>query len=363
MRAWTLTGLVAIAAVTTGGCGGRDRSGALTTPRVGRTFLFARAPRAPRVPAQIAFTRATARLTGPTVIAIADLTTGREHDVARLPGARDSSSGFSAPAWSPDGGRLAFTSDQIRANPDGDFDHRHEWVRGTWVVGADGRGLRRLADSLYVAMSPGANVLPQWTPDGKAVITRGAEGVALLPVGTGRRRAVPRRVADIRYASDGRHALLDSGGVIWAVDPHGRRLQRIVADGTQAGWAPGGNRIVFLSARDHHGGVSQGESGISPGSADEIYVADATGRGQRRVTDTTFSESGPLWSPDGRLILFDGTTGSEILSSGSAGLAVVRPDGRCLTPLRTPTSLELVPGSTYAWRPGSDTRAIALRCR
>jgi dipeptidyl aminopeptidase/acylaminoacyl peptidase len=53
------------------------------------------------------------------------------------------------PCWSPDGRRVCFASSR-----------RHNGERDLWVVGADGRGLRRLTDL------PGNCVEPQWSPDG-----------------------------------------------------------------------------------------------------------------------------------------------------------------------------------------------------
>ena len=52
------------------------------------------------------------------------------------------------PAWSPDGKRIAFTS-----NRDGNYE--------IYVMNADGTGLRNLTQP------PGAGQLRAWSPDGK----------------------------------------------------------------------------------------------------------------------------------------------------------------------------------------------------
>jgi Tol biopolymer transport system component len=54
------------------------------------------------------------------------------------------------PSWSPDGSRLAFSS-----NRDGDWD--------IYVMNADGSRVRQLVDS------PGLDDKPQWSPDGSRI--------------------------------------------------------------------------------------------------------------------------------------------------------------------------------------------------
>jgi Tol biopolymer transport system component len=356
--------LLSVAAAALAGCGADDAARRVATPpHLGRTFTFAPTRPAPRVHAQIAYTSGPADASHGTTLRIVDLVSGRDREIARLRGAQGYTSGFGNPAWSPDGRRLAVTSSQAHRRPGGTGARYEEWVIGTWVVGVDGRGLRRLPGSRYVSATPGASVVPQWTPDGSAVIARGSRGAALLPVARDG-RAIDRGVADAEYAPDGRHAIMHAGLGVWIADLPGRRLRRVIADGEQAAWSPDGRRIVFVTARDHNGDVGQGsDEDAAEGAADEVYVADASGRRPRRVTHTKLSEYVPRWSPDGRLILFDATgDGGEILSDDTSALQVIRPDGRCLTALPTPTSANLGPGGGYAWRPGSDTRGVRLRC-
>jgi Tol biopolymer transport system component len=56
------------------------------------------------------------------------------------------------PAWSPDGGRIAFT----HVVPPNEFD--------IWVVNPDGSGLRQLTGE------PGSDNYPAWSPDGSAIV-------------------------------------------------------------------------------------------------------------------------------------------------------------------------------------------------
>ena len=71
-------------------------------------------------------------------------------------------------------------------------------------------------------------------------------------------------------------------------------------------WSPGGGRIAFLSKRD--GGK-------------EVYVVNADGSGQRRLTRDARYPATPAWSPDGRKIAFEGGP------YASSGVYVVNADG------------------------------------
>ena len=56
-------------------------------------------------------------------------------------------------------------------------------------------------------------------------------------------------------------------------------------------WSPDGRRIAFLSRRD---------------GSKEVYVVNADGSGQRRLTRDARFPATPAWSPDGRQIAFEG---------------------------------------------------------
>lgn len=62
---------------------------------------------------------------------------------------------------------------------------------------------------------------------------------------------------------------------------------RQVARGSQPTWSPDGRRIAFTRLG-------------------EIYVVDADGRNERRLTTTSQPVAFPAWSPDGRTIAFAG---------------------------------------------------------
>jgi Tol biopolymer transport system component len=75
------------------------------------------------------------------------------------------------------------------------------------------------------------------------------------------------------------------------------RLTRDSSTNAQPAWSAGGQRIAFVSDRD----AGRNESGTSSPSF-QIYVMNADGTSQVRLTDIPGGCELPTWSPDGKLI-------------------------------------------------------------
>lgn len=151
--------------------------------------------------------------------------------------------GSDAPAWSPDGKRLAYVG--FRRGRFGDI----------FVINADGRNERRLTTTKV------HEDMPRWSPDG-------------------------RRIAFVRELAHDRVVHL----FVMNADGSGQ-TQLTSGEGSDLApsWAPDGSRIAFVSTRD--------------GNA-EIYVMNADGTGQTRLTRSGAVDNSPDWSPDGRQIAF-----------------------------------------------------------
>ncbi|MEX2663568.1 MAG: hypothetical protein WD227_16675 [Vicinamibacterales bacterium] len=163
----------------------------------------------------------------------------------------DSRADDSQPAFSPDGGLIAFRSER-----DGG---------GIFIMGATGESVRRLTASGYD---------PAWSPDGRQIVFAAEQ------------TDTPR----IRYNNKDLHVVdLATGST--------RLLY--AGDAMQPQWSPGGNRIAFWAT--------------DLGGRRDIYTVDSAGRPESvvAVTADDAMDWNPVWLPDGKHLYFssdrDGT--------------------------------------------------------
>ena len=154
------------------------------------------------------------------------------------------------PAFSPDGGRVAFSS-----NRGGNWD--------IWIVPTDGQ------QPIQVTQSPADEVHPSWSPDGRQLV----------------------------FCS-----LAPGGGQweLWVADARAGASKRFIGYGVFPEWSPSGNRIVYQRARE------RGSRWFS------IWTLELVDGEPRYPTEIVFSAGfaalAPTWSVDGTKLAFCAVT-------------------------------------------------------
>ena len=142
-------------------------------------------------------------------------------------------------AWSPDGASIAFETLSV------------DWPAKIVLVGADGRGERRLTTPTPESQNSEEDG-PAWSPDGSRIVYWGT-GVGLSSVDRsgGDRRPLagaPQTGFFSRpaWSPDGRAVTFSLDGTIMIVPSSGGMPSPLILDGKHAAWSPDGTRIAFV---------------------------------------------------------------------------------------------------------------------
>jgi Tol biopolymer transport system component len=144
---------------------------------------------------------------------VVDARGGSPRQIAKMPG-------FEAPAWSPDGSRIAFA-----------FYREMSLAYAIWTMNPDGTDARQLVDLGDCGGGGGCTGGLAWSPDGKLLAFHSRRG----PLGP--------------------NGLSPRVQAIYVVHSDGSGLRRINADGHDPSWSPDGSRIAFIRG---------GDTGVAP---------------------------------------------------------------------------------------------------
>ncbi len=179
------------------------------------------------------------------------------------------------PALSPDGSRIVFDSNRLRAAGDGEAEPFN--TSDLFVMNTDGTGQTPLIRGSSAT----------WSPDSKSIAFHASAS------GKGR----PIKPDPGAATSDNDIFVLNVGEFL----RNGARPKNITnspaAIDDDPDWSPDGQKIVFTSHAVTDNPVNSATA--------EIYVINSDGTGKpTRLTNNTEEERAPAWSPDGKRIVF-----------------------------------------------------------
>jgi TolB protein len=239
-----------------------------------------------------------------------------------------------APAWSPDGKRIAFVS------------LRHDTFGEIYVMNADGSGVRRLTES------DGIDTSPTWSKDGKhiAFVSMRNDPFGDIYTMNDQGGEVTRVTdaagadADPSWSPDGKQIAFVSGrdGAsdlttdLYVVTLDGLQVTRLTSepldtDAREPSWAPGGKQIAYSTSFD------SGDDNIL---TSDVFVINIDDRQITRLTDgpgTAVQDLAPSWSPDGKQLAYISIRG------GNSDIFTMNADGTSVTRLTTNAALDISP--------------------
>jgi tricorn protease len=197
------------------------------------------------------------------------------------------------PDISPDGKLVAFS-----------------YLGDIWTVETIGGTARRL--TTHVAH----DVNPVFSPDGSKIAfssnRHGSYDVFVMSSRGGKATRLTFDSADdlvSGWSPDGKHVLFTStrstayplNFQVYTVPVTGGRVRQVTASGgKEAVVSPKGDRIAYVRG----GGASWYRKGYRGSSNDDIWVCDADGTHNQRVTDFNGQDSSPMWGPDGKYLYY-----------------------------------------------------------
>jgi len=255
----------------------------------------------------------------------------READSLVLPLASNCAANDESPRWSPDNSRILFQSDR---------DYPFCGVANIYVMNADGSGQTRLTTDVS------DDSAPVWSPDGTKIAFQSARNGLNYQVyvmnadGSGQVNLSNGSSNDGQpsWSPDGTKLAFTSDRddpgrpSIYVMNANGGNQTRLTFTSApfkdeQPVWSPDGARMAFVSTRDSIIDTWQetdDEGGILTRTAvrsnKEVYLMNADGSGQVRLTNTLENDDSPAWSADGAQVVFRSERERECCDPVTAGV-------------------------------------------
>jgi Tol biopolymer transport system component len=186
----------------------------------------------------------------------------------------------SAPALSPDGNFVAFVATDAAGTP-------QIWVKNL------GEGA-----PVQITSGPVAADRPRWQPSGSAVVFgRRGQGIWTVPALGGTARRLIEQGSNPNFSRDGTRLTWETAAGIWvaAADGTGAQAvsgvpQRFYSVPRMPALSPDGTTIVFFHPE------------IGPNG--DLWIISSAGGSARQLTHDLRDASAPIWTPDGKRIVF-----------------------------------------------------------
>jgi Tol biopolymer transport system component len=268
--------------------------------------------------------------------------------VSRVLALGDGCGCLSAPAWSPDGSKIAYYH--------GVFSGDVGLKAGVAVMNADGSDLRDLTAQQPLSCPCSLS----WSPDGKRIAYDTSDGIAVvgldgsgsLRLGTGDAPA---------WSPDGSKIAFGNENAIFVMNPDGSGRKKLasLSPGRLGygglAWSPDGTRIAFSMVR-------------KGAFYDRLEVMNADGSNLHPLgTKTAGDEEDPTWSPGGSQILFDNAKGLALIGADGSGVHQLTHGGSDFQPSWSPDGKTIVfaslrddPYYKLGERGGQDYRELYL---